>query len=188
MIGGWFALDQITRIALVYNYQSNMRLHYSSIIETLVLPKKKPVGEDSGLIYNLYLVKFLALSIIQLTNSQLLICITSTLTSFGLLLHLFVRRGTRQSGYLKFPEHTFLAFTFELFSLGLSLSLLFTPSQPALAPFFFITPILTFLIIITSVLNSFRVYSTRIALKPYLVKKDEEEERELDTEEELSER
>jgi hypothetical protein len=35
----------------------------------LVLPKKKPVGEDSGLIYNLYLVKFLALSIIQLTNS-----------------------------------------------------------------------------------------------------------------------
>jgi hypothetical protein len=46
-----------------------MRLYYSSIIETLVLPKKKAVGEDSGLIYNLYLFKFLALSIIQLTNS-----------------------------------------------------------------------------------------------------------------------
>lgn len=69
MIGGWFALNQITRIALVYNYQPKMRVHFSSIIETLVLPKKKPVGEDSGLIYNLYLVKFLALSIIQLTNS-----------------------------------------------------------------------------------------------------------------------
>jgi len=34
--------------------------------------------------------------------------------------------------------------------------------------------------------NSFRVYNTRIALKPYLKKDDEEDK--LDTEEELSER
>ena len=103
------------------------------------------------------------------------------------MLHLFVRRGTRQSGYLKFPEHTFLAFTFELLSLGLSLSLVFHPNEPTLAPFFFITPILTFLIIFISVFNSFRVYSTRISLKAYL-RKDDEGEKELDTDEELSER
>jgi len=88
---------------------------------------------------------------------------------------------------LKFPEHTFLAFTFELFALGLSFSLIFHPTQPALAPFFFITPILTFLIVFISCLNSFRVYNTRIALKAYL-KKDDEDDKELDTEEELSER
>ena len=29
MIGGWFALNQITRIALVYNYQAKMRVHFS---------------------------------------------------------------------------------------------------------------------------------------------------------------
>ena len=104
------------------------------------------------------------------------------------MLHLFVRRGTRQSGYLKFPEHTFLAFTFELFSLGLSLSLVFHPNEPTLAPFFFITPILAFLIIFISVFNSFRVYSTRISLKAYLRKDDEGEKGELDTDEELSER
>jgi hypothetical protein len=104
------------------------------------------------------------------------------------LLHLFVRRGTRQSGYLKFPEHTFLAFTFEISSLGLSLSLVFHPNEPTLAPFFFITPILAFLIIFISVFNSFRVYSTRISLKAYLRKDDEGEKGELDTDEELSER
>ena len=130
------------------------------------------MGEDSGLIYNLYLFKFLALATIQLTASHLLLCITSTLTSFGLLLHLFVRRGTRQSGYLKYPEHTLLASIFELFSLSLSLSLCFTsPSQNVnphpFAFFFMITPIITFLVIFTSVFNSFRVYAHRIALKAY---------------------
>jgi hypothetical protein len=151
-----------------------MRLHYSSLIETLVLPKKKPVGDDSGLIYNLYLVKFLSIALIQLTNSPLLLSVTSSLCSFGLLLHLFVRRGTRQSGYLKFPEHTLLAFTFELYSFSLSLSLLFVKTAKSLALFFYITPMITFVVITGSIINSFRVYVVRYALKEYLKKKGED--------------
>jgi hypothetical protein len=79
-----------------------------------------------------------------------------------------VRRGTRQSGYLHFPDHTFLAFFFELSALSLSLALcLGLKDQHTLSLFLYVTPLITSLLVTLSCANSFLVYYHRIWSRPY---------------------
>jgi hypothetical protein len=40
-----------------------------------------------------------------------------------MMMHLFVRKGTRSSGYLRYPEHLILAFLYELNLFALALTL-----------------------------------------------------------------
>lgn len=83
-------------------------------------------------------------------------------------MHLFVRRSTRKSGFFKYPEHFILAFIYELYLFSLSFSLLCGTTEPSLTPFFYITPLPTFLLTLTSNFSSFYAFYRTILISPYL--------------------
>ena len=78
-----------------------------------------------------------------------------------MMMHLFVRKGTRSSGYLRYPEHMVLAFLYEFYLFTLALTLAIQqgkPSRSLFTAFFYVTPLLSFAVTLASVVASIQAY------------------------------
>ena len=78
-----------------------------------------------------------------------------------MMMHLFVRKGTRSSGYLRYPEHLVLAFLYELYLFTLALTLAIQQgrsSRTLFIAFFYVTPLVSFAVTLASVAASIQAY------------------------------
>ena len=103
----------------------------------------------------------IALSLALSTSNPLPPYLTILLTSLLLMMHLFVRKGTRSAGYLRYPEHLVLAFLYELYLFTLALTLAIQEgkhSRTLLTAFFYVTPLLSLAVTLTSVVASIQAY------------------------------